>query len=101
MSEQPPIPSSREAFEKWANTHFTGNHWNLDRCPKEDSIIYDKYLWVHVEEAWVNWQAAIAWYQAELEKRLEAYESPELYDGLIPKEDAIAIVSGESDGFYF
>ncbi len=62
----------RAAFEKWAPTHFHGNHWNLDRCHKKDSIIYGKYLWVHVEDAWVQWQAAIIWYQADLVARLEA-----------------------------
>ena len=47
----------RMEFEKWAKTHFTGNHWNLDRCEKKDAAIYGKYLWVHVEDAWQAFQS--------------------------------------------
>ena len=42
----------RRHFEAYAKENFTGNHWNLDRCPVKESAIYGKYLWVHVEDAW-------------------------------------------------
>lgn len=56
MTNSPPV-DCREAFEKWAKHHFIGNHWDLNRCLKEDAAIYGKYLWVHVEDAWQAFSA--------------------------------------------
>lgn len=50
----------RAEFEKWAVINMASNHFDLKRHSKTGA-----YLWTHVQEAWIAWQACAA-HKAEL-----------------------------------